>query len=109
MKLIFAVISDDSSEEAMAALNEEGFGVTKLCSTGGFLKVGNTTILVGTEAEKVDIALKIVKEKCKDRKHITNVSNIPNGVGGVNLSFPTEFEIGGATVFVLNVERFEKL
>ena len=62
MKMVIAVVSDDDGVALMDALNNEGFGATKLCSTGGFLKAGNTTVLVGTEDEKVDKVLEIIKK-----------------------------------------------
>ena len=54
MKLILAVIPNDDSTIATSALTKAGYFVTKLSTTGGFLMVGNTTLLIGTEDEKID-------------------------------------------------------
>ena len=56
MKLVFAIVSNDDATTVMRELNKEGFQVTKLASTGGFLRVGNVTLLVGTDEEKVEKA-----------------------------------------------------
>ena len=51
MKLILAIVNNEDSAIAASALTKEGFLVTKLSTTGGFLMVGNTTFLIGTEEE----------------------------------------------------------
>lgn len=107
MKLITAIIHDEDSRSLLKELNEKGFGVTKLASTGGFLKSGNTTLLIGVEKEKLDEVLGIIKESCKTRKQLTTTA--PVGANTTNfITLPIEVTIGGATVFVTNVEHFEK-
>jgi uncharacterized protein YaaQ len=108
MKLVFAIVHDDDGPKVMDELNKGGFSVTKLCSTGGFLKSGNTTLLVGVEEEKLEKVMDIIKKKSKSRKQIINSSMTPNGVGGMFIPYPVEVVVGGATIFVLDVERFEK-
>ena len=63
MKLVLAIVKDDDAFDIMDTLNIEGFSVTKLASTGGFLKVGNTTLICGVEDEKVDNVIEIIKQK----------------------------------------------
>lgn len=63
MKLVIAVIHDEDSHRLTERLNKAGFMATKLASTGGFLKTGNTTIFVGTEKEKLEEVLEIIKKK----------------------------------------------
>jgi uncharacterized protein YaaQ len=109
MKLVFAIVHDEDGPSVMDALNSEGFSVTKLCSTGGFLKAGNTTLLVGVEKEKVNDVIKIIKDKSKSRKQMVNSSMTPNGMGGMFIPYPVEVVVGGATIFVIDVERFEKV
>lgn len=108
MKLVFAIVHDDDSTKVMDELNKGGFSVTKLCSTGGFLKSGNTTLLVGVDEEKIEKVLDVIRKKSKSRKQIINSSITPNGVGGMFIPYPVEVVVGGATIFVLDVERFEK-
>ena len=68
MKLIIAVVSNDDSHSLSNALTKENFAVTKLATTGGFLKIGNTTMLIGTEEDRVEKCIEIIKEESKQRK-----------------------------------------
>ena len=83
------------------------FYVTRLATTGGFLMAGNVTMLIGVEDEKVDEVISIISEHSKQRKEIVP-STASYGIG-VTTAFPLEVTVGGATVFVTNIERFEKL
>ena len=107
MKLVVAIISGEDSSKVSGALTEEGFFVTKLATSGGFLAAGNTTFIVGTEDEKVPALIEILKNTCSTRKQMK-----PSG-GGLGLGMfsaaPIEVQIGGATVFVLDIEQFHKL
>jgi Uncharacterized protein conserved in bacteria len=109
MKLIYAIVHSDDGRRVMDELNNKGFSVTKLCSTGGFLKSGNTTLITGVEEDKVDEVISIIEKKSKSRKELVNPSMPNNGVGQIMLSYPIEVTVGGATIFVVNVERFEKV
>ncbi len=106
MKLIIAIISKEDAPEVSAALTKARFSVTKLATTGGFLMAGNITLLIGTQAEKVDDAIKIIQEFSQQRTEVVP-STATYGIG-VSTAFPLEVTIGGATIFVLDVERFEK-
>ena len=109
MKLVIAIVQDEDAGRLVSALMKEGYGVTKLATTGGFLRAGNTTLLTGVEDKKLEHCLEIVESLCKSRKQIIN-SNI--GAFDASLSAAAhsniEIMIGGATVFVLNIEEFEK-
>lgn len=109
MKLVFAIVHDEDGNKVMKELNDNGFSVTKMCSTGGFLKAGNTTLLVGVDQDKVDQVIEIIKNKSKSRKQIINSTVSPIDVGSVFLSNPVEVLVGGATIFIVDVERFEKV
>ena len=105
MKLIFAIINNDDSHEVSTALTKSGFSATKLASTGGFLMAGNTTFLICTEDKCVDEAINIIRSRSRRR-----TLSVPAGQGRTDPSaFPSEIAVGGATVFVTDVERFEKL
>ena len=106
MKLIFAIVNNDDSSSVATSLTAGGFSVTKLATTGGFLKAGNTTFIVGTEDEKVDEVLETIKAHSRKRTQVMPVTQ--NFTPGLFSSVPVEVKVGGATVFVLNVERFEK-
>ncbi len=108
MKLIVAVIHDEDSNELTDKLNEKNYMATKLASTGGFLKSGNTTLFVGVDDKEVDNVVEIIKDTCKTKKGITlptpNITPILEGA----VAYPIEVVVGGATVFVLDVEQFFK-
>lgn len=108
MKLIFAIINNDDSSAVSSALTQNGYFATKLASTGGFLMSGNTTFLIGTDDDKVDDAINIISEHSKKRSQMMP-SSASYGIGGMYSSFPVEVTVGGATVFVTDVDRFEKL
>ena len=107
MKLVFAIVSNDDSAKVSSALTKESYSVTKLATTGGFLMSGNTTFLIGTDDEKVDHVISIIGTHSKKRKQMVP-SSASYGVG-MYASFPVEVQVGGATIFVMNVERFEKV
>lgn len=111
MKLIYAIVHSDDSASVTEELNKAGFSVTKLASTGGFLKRGNTTLLIGTEEEKVEDAIHIIKEECGERKQMSfdTVCGAESLALASYLSVPVTVDVGGATIFVMDVERFEKI
>lgn len=108
MKLMIAIVQDEDSSKLVSTLMSEGYGVTKLATTGGFLRAGNTTLLIGVEDNKLDGAMAVIEKICKTRKQI---STMPSPMAGNNTSYvpyPIEVVVGGATVFVLNVDQFKK-
>jgi len=108
MKLIFAIVQDDDALDLVESINEAGFRVTKLATTGGFLKAGNTTLIIGVEKEKVDEVLNIIEKVCKTRNQIVTSPSPVAGSTGVYVPYPVEVEVGGATVFVVDVDKFLK-
>lgn len=106
MKLIIAVVSNDDSHSLSNALTKENFAVTKLATTGGFLKIGNTTMLIGTENDRVEKCIEIIKEESKQRTEL--VPSTASYDIGRFATFPVEVQVGGATIFVLDVEQFIK-
>ncbi|MEG1774395.1 MAG: cyclic-di-AMP receptor [Oscillospiraceae bacterium] len=107
MKLILAIVSNDDSSRVQAALTKERFQVTRLATTGGFLLAGNTTFICGTDDDKVEAVIKIISEHSKKRTQMVP-SSASYGVG-MYTAFPVEVTVGGATIFVVDVERFEKV
>lgn len=105
MKLIYVIVRNIDSGDVTQALNKKGFYVTKLASTGGFLREGNTTLMIGTEEDKVEEVIQIVKKECGPRKQI-----ISNPVGTVEYTaMNVVVNVGGATIFVMDIDRFEKI
>ena len=109
MKLIVAIVQDEDAGRLVSALMDKGFGVTKLATTGGFLRAGNTTLLLGIDDEKIEKAMSIIEHVCKSRKQIATSPSPVAGTTGVYEPYPIEVMVGGATIFVLNVEQFIKI
>ena len=109
MKLVIAVVQDDDVEDLVEALVKEKIYSTKLASTGGFLREGNTTLLIGVEKDKVDSVISIIKDICKSRKQTFTTPIPPTGSAGVYIPYPIEVMVGGATIFVVDIDRFEKV
>ncbi len=107
MKLILAIVNNDDSAVVSATLTRENFTVTKLSTTGGFLMIGNTTLLIGAEDDRVNLAKEIICEHSKTRRKV-KVSTDTLGRGLQNNGLEEEVRVGGATVFVLDVESMDK-
>lgn len=105
MKLVMAIMSKDDSSVVMDALTEENFQVTKMASTGGFLKSGNTTLIIGVEDSKTNKVIDIISKYSSKRTQL--ISGLPS-MYDVNQQ-PFQVTSGGAIIFVLNVDRFEKV
>ncbi len=108
MKLVIAIVHDEDVSKLIERLNKEDFRVTKLASTGGFLKAGNTTLLIGVDEAKVDGVLEVIESMCNTRREVTPSSTLIGEAGGY-LSMPLEVTVGGATVFVIDVEKYMKV
>lgn len=109
MKLVIAIVQDDDSASLINKFTKEEFRVTKLATTGGFLRSGNTTLLVGVEDEDVDRVIGIIKNLCETRSQVVTSTSPIAGTTGVYVPYPVEVSVGGATVFVVDVDRFEKV
>ena len=70
MKLIYAIVRNDNEDDVTSALSKNGYSITKLNTTGGFLRKGNVTLMIGTEDDKVDKAIEIIKSECGERQKI---------------------------------------
>jgi uncharacterized protein YaaQ len=107
MKLITAIINKRDTGEVCDSLTEAKVTFTKMSTMGGFLKAGNATLLIGVEDEKVDFVIDIIRKHCAQRMEpLPAVVNTGVPMYGY---YQTEVLVGGATVFVTNVERFEKM
>ena len=109
MKLVLSIVHDEDAFHIMDLLVERGFSVTKLASTGGFLRAGFTTLICGVGEERIPELTEIIEQKCKSRKQITSVSATHMNVSESYVPYPVEVTVGGATIFVLNVEDFKKV
>ncbi len=108
LKLVVIIASDSDADKLMKKLIEQGYPATKIGSTGGFLHKGSATILSGVESAEVDGIVSMVRLECHARAEYVPVQTLPFFGEGSVLQEPIEVRVGGAIVFVLNVERFEK-
>lgn len=109
MKLVMAIVQGDDAGELVNALTEKRYRATRINTAGGFLKESNATILVGVEDEKVNDVLAIIRANCQARTQFINPLPPVMEPGEFYMPYPVEVQIGGATVFVLNVERYDRL
>jgi uncharacterized protein YaaQ len=103
-----AVIQDKDSNRLSDALVKADYRATKLASTGGFLKAGNTTFLIGTDDENLEDVMSLIKENCQSRDQLVAPISPMGGNADSYVPYPVEVQVGGATVFVLPVEKFEQ-
>lgn len=108
MKLIYAIVRKEDGGCVIEDLTVNHFSVTKMATTGGFLQSGNTTLIIGTEEDKVDKVIDIIKKNCGERKRIV-YGGMPMMGASSSVQYPVQVDVGGATVFVLDVDRFEKI
>lgn len=105
MKMVIAIVQDDDALDLIDTLTEKKFGVTKLATTGGFLKSGNTTLMIGVEKERVEV-IGLIKDVCQKRTEVVASPSPLTGGTGVYMQYPIEVEVGGATIFVIDVDQF---
>lgn len=108
MKLIIAVVQDKDSPRLVESLIRAGYSATKLASTGGFLREGNSTVLIGIDDAEADKVLDVIKKTCRAREQLVTPVT-PVGPGESYVPYPVGVVVGGATVFILPVERFLKI
>ena len=105
-------VQEDDYDTTVGELNQNGFFVTMLSSTGGFWKKKNITIMLGVEESRLDEALSILKQ-CAGKRKQTIYSNVTMPTGSQYAvampSVPVNVELGGVTVFIMDLERLEKL
>jgi len=102
-KLIAAMVQDQDVEELLNALVETDCWATKIQTTGGFLRGSNNIVLIGMDSEKVDLVLDVIRGHCHSRRQTVYPKDAPFP------DEPVEVEIGGATLFVWDVEKYERL
>ncbi len=109
MKLVLAIVQEKDSGRLMDALTEAGFQATLLASTGGFLRAGNATVLIGVEDAHVERVLGVVRQTCHTREQL--MSPMPPVVEPADAfaAYPVKVQVGGAIVFVLPVDRVERV
>ncbi len=108
MQFIVAIVQDEDAGLATDALTTAGFRVTRINTMGGFLRKGNATLAIATEPSEVQRALLLIRDNCERRSEFF----VPTAPGEIGEPYPLEpipVQVGGATIFVLDIERFERL
>ena len=108
-KLVVMIVSANDGERLMQVLVAEGIPATRIGSAGGFLRRGNTTIFSGVAEGDVEQVLALVRRTCPVRTEMAPVQTLPMVGAAGGSSRPVEVRTGGAVVFVLDVERFERI
>ncbi|WP_414042084.1 cyclic-di-AMP receptor [Macrococcus animalis] len=108
MKMVIAIVQDQDSQSLSDTLTKNDFRTTKLASTGGFLRAGNTTFLCGVEDERVNELLTIINTTCGNREQVVTPVTPMGGNADAYIPYPVEVEVGGATVFVMPIEQFHQ-
>lgn len=108
MKLLIAVVQNEDSKKLQEVFNQKGIRATKLSTTGGFLRSGNTTFMIGIDDGKVDEVLQLIAKYCKTRTQTMISSPTYDFNLDAGFDYPIDVEVGGATVFILPVDAFKK-
>ena len=106
MKLIVAVVHDKDRRKVTDALLEAGHKFTNIASTGGFLREGNVTYLIGAPPEQVEAVIELIARYSQTREQFVNVFPPTIEPIGACMPSPVKVTVGGAIIFVLDVERF---
>ena len=110
MKLVYAIVRNDKEDDVVSQRTRHHISITRLSTTGGFLKKGNTTLMIRAEDDKVKEVIDIIKQECGQHQKITVNMPYISGTTMVNYStMPMTVEVGGATIFVVNVDHYEKI
>ena len=108
MKLIMAVIQHEDEDALVQALEEADIRSTRIGSSGGFLRASNVTMMIAVQDDQVDAVLGLLKQHCKRRtRHLYPL--LPNLEARERFLGSIPVEVGGATVFILPVERMERI
>jgi len=106
-KLLIVIASDSDADTLIQKLVQRGYPATKVSSTGGFLRRGSATIFSGVETDDVDNVLAIIRDACQARTEFVPAQALPFPES-IYPAEPVEVRTGGAIIFVVPVERFEK-
>ncbi len=109
MKLILAIVQNEDAGGLLDALTEKGYRSTRINTAGGFLKESNATIVLGVEEHQVEDVLDTIRANCHTRTQYLNPLPPVMEPGEFYMPYPVEVQVGGATVFVLNVSQFRQL
>lgn len=108
MKLAICIVHNRDKGKVADELIKAGFKSTILGSTGGFLREGNTTFLVGVEDEELDNLKTVLEQNCQTREQVVNMMPYETAQPGAFVAAPVKVPVGGAVLFVMNVDQFHR-
>lgn len=108
MKLVVCVVHNRDRNRVTDEMVKLGFKFTVIGSSGGFLREGNTTMLIGVEPDRLPELMRVVQDNCEQREQMVNVAPFDSGAPGGFLPTPVKVPVGGAVMFVLDVEQFQR-
>lgn len=109
MKLVVCIVHNRDRNRLCDELVQAGFNFTVIGSTGGFLREGNTTLLSGVDEESLERFKGLVRTICCCREQVVNAAPFESGPSGAFLAAPVKVPVGGAVMFVLGVDEFERV
>jgi uncharacterized protein YaaQ len=109
MKLVFAIVQDEDADGLVSALVDADFRVTRIGSTGSFLRMGNSSLMMGVEDSEVSRVMSIVRRTCRRRSQMAVPYSPALEPGLLYMPENFEVEVGGAVLLIHNVERFERI
>jgi uncharacterized protein YaaQ len=109
MKLVITIVHERDRNKVSESLLQAGHKFTKIATTGGFLRDGNATMLIGVEDDLLDEVLNIIQESCRSREQFVSLPPPDVMPAGTFIPNPVKVEVGGAVTFVMNIERFERV
>jgi uncharacterized protein YaaQ len=108
MKLVISIVQREDADTLLKSLTDAGHKATLVSTTGGFLREGNATLFVGAENDRVEEILELVRENCHERTRYLSPIVPVTEPSEFYIPEPVEIEVGGATVFVVDVQRHER-
>lgn len=108
VKLVVCVVHNRDRNRLIDEMVRAGFKFTIISSTGGFLREGNTTFLIGLPDDQKQLLFDLIQSNCQTREQLVNVAPLEGASSGTFLAAPVKVPVGGAVVFVLPVEQFER-
>jgi uncharacterized protein YaaQ len=109
MKLLIAVVQTDDAAVLTDALVRREIGVTRIDTSGGFLRRGNSTIVIGVDADRVDEVLGLFHSNCRTRLEFVTPTMAGAEIGELSAITPIEVQVGGATIWITDVDEFVRL
>ena len=108
MKLAVCIVHSRDKNRVTDELVKAGFKFTIIGSTGGFLREGNTTFLIGVEEAELPALRTLFQENCQSRDQLVNVMPFEAATPGAFIPNPVKVPVGGAVMFVMDVEHFHR-